>query len=140
MEQQSRQRCEYDVRPGSGHSDENHVTPRMIERGKIHRHRLGVSEQKWRSQNQQERWQQDRPKRIDVLQWIEGYPPETIGGVVTQAMSNEAVCRFVQSDGEDDREDPRRRRVQHHVELHGTPRLLRTLAAVNSNGPVNPAQ
>jgi hypothetical protein len=42
-----------------------------------------------------------------VPQWIEGYPAETIGGVVTQAMGNEAVRRFVQSDGEDDREDPR---------------------------------
>jgi hypothetical protein len=112
----------------------------MIERGKIHRHWLGVSEQKWRSQNQQECWQQDRPKWVDVLQWIESNPPETVGGVVAQAMSNEAVRRFVQSDGEDDREDPGRRRVQHHVELHETPRLLRTLATVNSNRPVNPAQ
>ena len=34
-----------------------------------------------------------------MLQRIEGYPPETIGGVVTQAMSNEAVCRFVEATG-----------------------------------------
>src|SRR6476661_9286761 len=94
MEQQSRERREYDIRPWSSHSDENHVTPRMIKRGKIHRHRLGVSEQKWRSQNQQECWQQDRPKWVDVLQWIESYPPETIGGGTEECTHHQ--CSVVQ--------------------------------------------
>jgi hypothetical protein len=54
----------------------------VIERPKVDRHGLGVSEKKWRAEKQQDRWHQDRPKRIDMLQRIETHPAKAISNHV----------------------------------------------------------
>jgi hypothetical protein len=91
----------------------------IVERMKIDRHGLRVSEQRRRAEQEQNCGQQDGAKRVDVLQLVEGHAAQAIRRIIAQAMGNEAVRRFVQGDGEEDRENPRRRRVQDHVELHG---------------------
>ena len=53
-----------------------------------------------------------------MFQRIETHSAEAVSGIVAQEMSDEAVCRFVQRDGEEDREHPRRCHIEHHPQLH----------------------
>jgi hypothetical protein len=68
--------------------------------------RFGVSEKKRRTQKQKDCRHQDRADQVDVLEWIERYAPQTIRGVVSEAMRSETMSRFVQRDGENDRQHP----------------------------------
>lgn len=133
MDRERRSGCEHEVRHWSGHSNKSHVSSGVAECAKIDRHGLGVSEQKWGSQKQQQCRQQDRAEEVDVLQRIERHPPQSIRRVVAQSMGNKCMCGLVQRYGEEDRKHPRRRRVQHHIELHGAPRSDRTLTTLNSS-------
>ena len=103
---------------GPGESNEHHVAPRIPQRIKIDRHRLGVSEQKWSAQKQQDCRHQDRADRVDVLERVDGHSPQAKRGVIPQPMGYEAVCRFVQGDRENNRQHPHRCRRQKRIKLH----------------------
>jgi hypothetical protein len=112
MEGEGGSRCEQDVRRRARRRDEDHVAAGVMERMKIDRHGLCVSEQKWRAQQQQDCRQQDRAQGVDVLQRIKGYATQAIRGVIAEAMGNEAVGGFVKCDGEKDGQHPDRGRVK----------------------------
>jgi hypothetical protein len=121
-----RDRCEcrqQDVDRRTCERHPHHVDPRVVERAKIHRHRLGVAEQERRMRHQQKGRQQDRAERVDMFDWIETDAAEFPGGIVAEAASDEAMGSLMKRDCDDQGEDPDREVIEGDVERQST--LLR---------------
>ncbi len=66
----------------------------------IHRHRLGVAEQKGRVDHQKQGREQHRAERIDMPQRIEGDASGPPGRVIAENMGHIAMRGFVQGNGQ----------------------------------------
>ena len=75
--------------------------------GEVDGHRFGESEHHPPAgPNQKERRQKDGAERIDMLERVEGDPAQALCRVVAKPPGDPAVCRFVEGDGDQDRQDP----------------------------------
>jgi hypothetical protein len=101
-------RCQKQIHGGPGRSHPHHVAAWVAQRGKPDWNGLGVPEKKGGMREQQECRQQDRPKRIDVLQRIEAHASKTPCRIVAEPASDKPMRRFMERDCENGRNDPGR--------------------------------
>jgi hypothetical protein len=87
--------CEEKIDAGPGGRHQNCIDPRIAKRPEIHRHRFGVTKQKRRVYQQQDRRQQYRADGVNVLPRIETYPSQPPCGIVAKKVSNKTVSRLM---------------------------------------------
>ncbi len=94
------------ARARRGHQD--HVATRIAECAKVHRHRLGISEQERRTSQQQQRGQQNGSEWIDMLERIEADAAQPPSSIVAEQMGYETMGRLVKCDRDHHRQKPNR--------------------------------
>jgi len=82
----------------SGQRDYRLPQPAAAEIGRIDRHRFGPAEAGHQ--------QKDESEGIDMNQRIESQPATDLGGIVTKKMGRPAVRKFMDGQGDQNREDP----------------------------------
>ena len=76
---------------------------------------------------QQHARQDHRPERIDMLERIEADPAKLLGGVVAEPIGHKGVRGLVESDGDEERQDPDRYAVQVRCSLNAPAAVPATL-------------
>src|SRR5262245_15365504 len=100
--------CQADIHCRPGRRHKHHATAGIMKGTKIDRDWLGISKQEWRSCEQQESRQKNRSKWINMPEGIETDTAKSVCRIVTKEASNISVRRFMESNGDENREQPDR--------------------------------